>query len=343
MSDLRARLKRWPKIDLHRHLEGSLRLETLAEVARQHGVGLPGYEVETIRPYVQVTEGEPHTYSNFLAKFGVLRYFYQTQQVVERVTYEAVADAAADNVRYLELRFTPTALADQRNFSVEDVTGWVIGSVREAEQDHDIRVGLILNMNRHENLDVGWEIARLAVRHKDQVVGLDLGGDEVEFSARPFAPLFQHAKREGLGITVHAGEWQGSENIAESVNYLGAQRIGHGVRAIENADVVNLLCRRRIALEICPTSNLLSGVVPSPSDHPLTDLLDSGIAITINTDDPSISNIDLTDEYALAVSELGLTTDNLKQAVVNAAKAAFLPPDERAELATWFEGALVDL
>ncbi len=343
MSELRARLKSWPKIDLHRHLEGSLRLQTMAEVAELHGIDLPGHEIETIRPYVQMTAGEPHTYRNFLAKFGVLRFFFQTRQIVERVTYEAVADAAADHVRYLELRFTPSALGNQGNFSMDDVTQWVIGSVREAEQDHDIRVGLLLNMNRHENVAVGWEIARLAIRHRDQVVGLDLGGDEVAFSARPFAPLFRHAKEQGLGITVHAGEWKGSENIAESVEHLGAQRIGHGVRAIENSDVVDLILNRQIALEVCPTSNLQSGVVPGPSHHPLADLIDAGIAVTINTDDPSISNIELTDEYVLAISQLGLTADNLKRALLSAAQAAFLPPDERAEMVAWFDGALRDL
>jgi adenosine deaminase len=343
MSDLRSMFKTWPKIDLHRHLEGSLRLETLSEVAQEHGVNLPGYEVETIRPYVQMTEEEPHTYRNFLAKFRVLRHFYQTQQVVERVTYEAVADAADDNVRYLELRFTPSALGNVGNFSMEDVTRWVIRSVREAERDHDIRVGLILNMNRHEDISIGREIAYLAMRYKGDIVALDLGGDEVAFSARPFAPLFQQAKKEGLGITVHAGEWKGSENIIESVEYLCAERIGHGVRAIENSDVVRFVRERGIALEICPTSNLQSGVVSSPSHHPLADLLDLGIAITINTDDPSISNIDLTDEYVLAVSKLGLTIDNLKQAILNAARAAFLQPDERGELVAWFEQALADL
>jgi adenosine deaminase len=341
MSDLRRKFKEWPKIDLHRHLEGSLRLDTLSEIAKEHGVDLPGYEVETIRPLVQITDGEPFTYRNFLSKFRVLRHFYKTQEVVERVTYEAVADAAADNVRYLELRFTPSALGNLGQFSLEDVTKWVIRSVRQAERDHEIRVGLILNMNRHEDLEVGRRIAELAIRYQGDIVALDLGGDEVAFSTRPFAPLFKRAKDAGLGITVHAGEWKGSENIIESIEYLGAERIGHGVRIIENSDVVRYVRERGITLEICPTSNLQSGVVSSFHHHPLADLLDLGLSITINTDDPSISDIELTDEYCAAVSYLGLSEDGLRKAILNAVRAAFLPENDKVELQKWFERALL--
>jgi adenosine deaminase len=169
---------------------------------------------------------------------------------------------------------------------------------------------------------------------------LDLGGDEVAFSARPFAPLFQRAKEAGLGITVHAGEWKGSENIIESIEHLGADRIGHGVRIIENSDVVRFVRDRNISLEICPTSNIQSGVVSSFLHHPLADLLDLGLSITINTDDPSISNIELTDEYCVAVNDLGLTEDGLKMAILNAASAAFMPDAERIELVSWFTAAL---
>ena len=135
-----------------------MRLDTMSDIAREYDVDLPSYEVEAIRPYVQMTDDEPHTYRNFLAKFRVLRHFYQTQQVVERVTYEAVVDAAEDNVRYLELRFTPSALGNIGKFSLEDVTQWVIRSVREAEANHDIRVGLIMNMNRHEDISIGRQM-----------------------------------------------------------------------------------------------------------------------------------------------------------------------------------------
>jgi len=333
-------LKQWPKIDLHRHLEGSLRLDTLSDIAREHGVDLPGYEVETIRPYVQMAD-EPYTYRHFLAKFGVLRHFYKTREIIERIAYEAVADAAEDQVKYLELRFTPSAAANVRGFRLEDVTQWVISSVRKAEADHDIKVGLIMSMNRHEDMAIGKEIAELAIQYRDEIAGLDLAGDEVAFSALPFSPLFHRAKEAGLGITVHAGEWQGSENIIESIEHLHPDRIGHGVRAIENSRAIRIIKDRNVTLEICPTSNHQSGVVEKLNEHPLADLQNLGLLITINTDDPSVSNIVLSDEYELAVTELGLTIAGLKQAIMNAARAAFLPAGEKEELESWFKQALI--
>lgn len=337
--DLREQLKKWPKIDLHRHLEGSLRLETLSEIALEHGIDLPGYDVDTIRPYVQITN-EPRTHQHFLAKFRMLRRFFCSRQVVERIAYEAVADAAADNVRYFELRFTPKALSSVGDYALEEVVQWVIGAVRRAERDHSVRANLIISMNRHEELALGWETAELALQYRDDIVGLDLAGDEVAFSARPFAPIFQRAKDAGLGITIHAGEWKGSENVVESITHLCADRVGHGVRAIENPAVVRLLRQRGTALEICPTSNLQSGAVPGVDQHPLTDLMELGLNITINTDDPGVSNIELTDEYHLAVHQLGLSLENLKRTILNAARSAFLPVEDKEELVEWFGQAL---
>jgi adenosine deaminase len=339
MLDLRSQLGNWPKIDLHRHLEGSLRLETLSEIARDYGIDSPEYGVEAIRPRVQVTE-EPYSQRRFLSKFEALRHFFRTQELIERVTCEAVADAAQDNVRYLELRFTPSALAKERGFTLEQVTQWVVRAARRAETAHEIRVNLIMSMNRHEPLSTGKRTMELAMRSRGSVVGLDLAGDEALYSARPFASLFQEAKEAGLGITIHAGEWMGPENIIESVEHLNADRIGHGVRAVEDSDAVRLLRERNIALEICPTSNLQSGVVRSPRTHPMSELLRLGLPITINTDDPSVSGITLTDEYVLAVKELGLTLADLRRTILSAARAAFLPVEERAELVDWFEQAL---
>ncbi len=339
MSDLRAQLKKWPKIDLHRHLEGSIRLETLAEIAQEHGMDLPGYEAEAIRPHVQVTEG-PYTHNRFLAKFRVLRRFYRTPEIVDRMAYEAIADAAEDNVRYLELRFTPSALASAGGFPLEDVVQWVIRAVYQAADDAGIQAGLIVSINRQDGLAIAEQSTDLAIKYKGKIVGLDLTGDEVAFAARPFGPLFQRAKQAGLGITVHAGEWKGSDNITESIEHLHADRIGHGVRAIEDVNVVRSLKERKITLEVCPTSNVQSGVVRSADLHPFRDLFDLGLSITLNTDDPSVSDITLTDEYVLAVEELGLPLASLKQAILNAAHAAFLPEEAKSDLVAWFRQAL---
>ncbi|MCI0399557.1 MAG: adenosine deaminase [Chloroflexi bacterium] len=325
-----------PKIDLHRHLEGSLRLDTLAEIAREHGMELPADDIESLRPYVQVTNDPPSSKS-FLAKFEVLRRFYRSPEAVARITYEAIADAAADNIHYLELRFSPQALARVRGFPLEDVTDWVIEAAQRASQACHIEVGLIITLVRHEKVELARKVAGIAFDRRDRgIVGIDLAGDEVNYPSHPFRSIFRQARELNMGITVHAGEWTGAETARNAMEELYAARLGHGVRAVENFEVLQLVREREVALEICLTSNLQTGVVRSISHHPLLDLLDLGIRVTLNTDDPSVSDSTLTDEYQVAVQALGLGYRELRQMILNAAAAAFLPPDGRERLIQHF-------
>jgi len=330
--NLRQELYALPKVDLHRHLEGSLRLKTLAEIAQEHGLDLPSYDIEQLRPYVQVTN-DPPDFHRFLEKFRLLRRFYTTPEAVKRVAYEAVADAAEDNVRYLELRLNPEALAEARRFSLSDVADWVIEAVHQAQADYDIQVRLIAMIRRDKSLENAWEIARLAIERRDDgFVGLDLAGDEVNYPATPFISVFQAAKEAGLGITIHAGEHGSAENVREAICEMGADRIGHGVRSIENHQVIQLLREHKTVLEVCPTSNLQTGVMHSFAHHPLRDLYYLGVRATINTDDPSVSDTTLTDEYLVAVMGIGIAIPDIKQMILYAAEGAFLPPDEKAAL-----------
>jgi len=340
LTSLRAQLHGLPKVDLHRHLEGSLRLQTLAEIAQEHGIDLPSHDIEYLRPFVTVTNEEPD-FHRFLEKFRILRHFYATQAAVERVAYEAVADAAADNIKYLELRFNPVALARQQDFSLDQVTTWVCGAVATAQRDCGVRTNLILQIGRDENLDTAFEIADVALAHrKDGVVGLDLAGDEVEYSARRFAEVFQRAQQEGLYVTVHAGEAGVAENVREAIELLGAQRIGHGVRSIDNSDIVQLVRNRGVTLEVCLTSNLQTGVERRIWQHPLPDLVALNLRVTLNTDDPSVSDTTLTDEYLIAMVALGVTLEQIKHAIMTAVEGSFQPPDERKQLAEWFRTEL---
>jgi adenosine deaminase len=330
---LREVLQAMPKVDLHRHLEGSLRLETLAEAAYEHGVDLPSYDIEKLRPLVQMVDGDPYDFHLFLGKFNLLRRFYSCREAVERVAYEAVADAAEDNVLYLELRFSPASLAMAQDFSLDEVTEWVIKAVNRAQQDHQITVKLIVSVLRDFGRDVAEDVVEVAIAYRDRgIVGLDLAGDEVHYPGRPFAGPFRRAKAAGLGVTVHAGEAMGPERVREAITDLEADRIGHGVRAIENSDVLQLVLQRGVALEVCPTSNLQTGVVRSLGMHPLRDLYRLGLHVTLNTDDPSVSNTTLTDEYAVAIQSIGLTMIELKNIILNGIRAAFLPAREKARL-----------
>ena len=332
-----------PKIDLHRHLEGSLRLETLLEIAREFGLDLPASDVEKLRPFVQITD-DPPNHEVFLSKFQVLRHFYRSPETISRLAYEAVADAALDNIHYLELRFSPQALARVRGFDLAEATDWVITAVQQASRDFNIQVGLIITLVRHEPVAQAHQVAHIAYdRVGKGIVGIDLAGDEVKYPPAPFTPIFKTAKEVGLGVTVHAGEWASAVGVRQAIEELYADRVGHGVRAIENSWVLKLIQERAVALEVCLTSNLQTGVVHSVSHHPLVDMLDLNLLATLNTDDPSVSNLTLTDEYEVAVQELGLPYLQLRRMVMNAASAAFLPEEDRQKLTAYFQDVLPDV
>jgi adenosine deaminase len=340
-SEIWQTLWAWPKIDLHRHLEGSIRLPTLIEVAREYDIPLPTYDEAELRPHVQMTEQDPGTSVAFLNKFEVLRRFYCSLEVIQRLAREAVEDAAGDNVKYLELRFTPHALARYKNYDYRDVISSVSQGVRQAEAAHDIRVKLIISVNRHESVDIAHDVLDAALRSGGtDIVAIDLAGQEVGYSARRFDAFFERANSEGLRETVHAGEWDGPENVREAVAVLDADRIGHGVRALEDPAVVQLVRERGVTLEVCPTSNLQTGAVGRVEDHPLPRLIAHDLLTTINTDDPSICDITLTDELAMAHVALGLSLEQLRRTILNAAQAAFIPHDERAALVAQFRHRL---
>jgi len=321
-----------PKVELHRHLEGSLRLSTMLDVARQHGVTVP-VSVLNLSGLVQVQDQDPLTFNNFLKKFQTLRLFYRSPEVIHRITREAVEDAAKDNIRHLELRFTPVALSRAEGFPLHDVMDWVMDSAAEAAKKYKIKVGLIASVNRHESVELAEQVAWLAVEHvRNGMVGMDLAGNEAEFSSLPFAGLFKEARQSGLHITIHAGEWGPAKNVREAIEDLGAERIGHGVRVMEDGDVVALAREHGTVFEVCVTSNYQSGVVTTLNEHPMPRMLDAGLKVTVNTDDPSVSRITLAHEYQRVTEDLKVPLDTLKQCVLTAAQSAFLNDAEKKKL-----------
>jgi adenosine deaminase len=321
-----------PKVELHRHLEGSLRVPTMMEIVRAHDLDVKntGY----LRPLVQVEHEDPYTFENFLSKFGTLRLFYKSPEIIRRITWEAVEDAVLDNIRYLELRFTPVALSRAEGFPMAQVVDWVIESVNEATRGFEILVRLIISINRHESISQAQEAVKIALDRKKQgIVGIDLAGNEAEFSAKPFQDLFIDAKRKGLKLTIHAGEWGGAENVRQAIEVLGADRIGHGIRVLENPEIVALAKERGTLFEVCVTSNHHSGAVENLLDHPIQRMINAGLNVTINTDDPSISRINLSSEYQTLHEQFGIPSEVLKERVQAAVEGAFLPRELRKRLA----------
>ncbi len=327
-----ATLTALPKIELHRHFEASARLTTLAEIARDASLDLPT-DPDALRPLVQIVPGQPRTWQNFLSKFRILRQFFLSEAVIMRITREIVEDAADDGLCYLELRFTPAALCSASGLPIDGLMTCVCDAAAQAARQQGLQVALIASVNRHEDVTYAWQVINAAIGYRDRgLVAVDLAGNEAQFPARSFAPVLHHARAHGLYLTVHAGEWAGPDSIAYAVHALQADRIGHGIRILEDPALLADLVKGQIPLEICPTSNLCSGVVSSLSDHPLPELTRRGLLTTINTDDPLVCDVNLSQQFVQVMQHMPITLDDIKACMLRAASAAFLPTAEREAL-----------
>jgi adenosine deaminase len=321
----------FPLVELHRHLDGNVRIETILDLARQHGLDLPTWTVEALRPHVQITEREP-SLVHFIAKFELLRRVMVDYTAVRRIVRENLEDAVREGIDAIELRFSPYFMAEEHGLDTFGVVEAVCDALEEG-RDLPVRAKLIGIISRHYGPEVGRLELAAALRGRDRgVVALDLAGDEANFPGELFVEHFRLAREGGLHVIAHAGEAAGAESVRQAVLGLGAERIGHGIRSIEDPAVLDLLAERGIPLEVCPTSNLHTSTVATYRDHPLPALLERGLAVTLNTDDPSISGIDLAHEYRVAVDEIGLTERDLRRMQETALQAAFLSAEERAAL-----------
>ncbi len=329
---LRDQIERLHKVDLHRHLEGSMRLDTLLAIARRYDMDLPR-EREALQAIVQIQPGRSMNSSSFLSRFDTLRGFFRSPEIIHRITREAISDAAADHVCYLEMHFTPRALAQTANFQLEEIFDWVVTASHEAAEAYGVELGLIASVNRHEELPFAEQVVRFAVeRMQDGIVGVDLAGDEVNSPAEPFFPVFREAGEAGLGITIHAGEWAGPENVRNAIENMGADRIGHGFHVLDDPQVASMARERRTVFEVCLTSNMYTGVITDIRKHPLPKMIQSGLHVTLNSDDPGVFNICLTDELALAVGALDLSMESLKGLMLSGAQASFRSRELNAAL-----------
>ncbi|MGD8814030.1 MAG: adenosine deaminase [Anaerolineales bacterium] len=337
-------LARMPKVDLHRHLGGSLRIASLLELAHNSDVELTG-GAERLLERIQVCDSDPKTPENFLNKFVVLREFLHSPELICRLTREVVEDAAADHVRYMELHFTPFSFAQPYGFRLQDVFDWVTASVAEAAEANGIRVSLVATINRRERVEDAEDVVQLACDRLGRgIVGLGLAGDERSYPADPFLPLFQAARQAGLGITVHAGEWTDARSVRHALEEIEADRIGHGICVLDDPDLVALAREKRVVFEVCPTSNVHTGAIAIFHEHPLPQMIASGLRVTLNSDDPSVSGIRLTDEYAQVVQHLDFSVETIKGMILTSVQAAFLPPQEKLAMeadfiANLFEGS----
>ncbi|MBN1264959.1 MAG: adenosine deaminase [Anaerolineales bacterium] len=320
-----------PLIDLHRHLDGSVRLETILDLGRQHGIPLPAWDAEGIRREVQITENQPGVMA-FLEKFRWMTAVMVNTEACYRIAYENVEDAAKEGIDYLELRFSPAFMSKGHGLNPADVVEAVAAGVKAAQHDSGVGVNLIGIISRTYGVEEGWKEFQALFTHRDSITALDLAGDEIKYPAEMFSEHFKKARDTGWYITVHAGESAGPESIWQALRDLKANRIGHGIHALEDPALVDVLREQRIGIETNLTSNVQTSSVADYASHPLRIFLEKGLMATINTDDPGISGIDLRYEYEVAAPKAGITREQTRILQQNALAVAFLSETEKEAL-----------
>lgn len=321
-----------PLIDLHRHLDGSVRLETILDLGRQHNLPLPSFEIESLRPHVQITEPQPGIMA-FLQRFKWMTGVLVDAEACRRIAYENVEDARREGIDYIELRFSPWFMAQPHGLHPAAVVEAVADGAESGARDFGVKVKLIGILSRHFGPEIASGELNALLHHKTRLVALDLAGDEANWPGGLFVEHFRRARQAGWHITVHAGEGGGPENVWQAIHELGATRIGHAVRAAEDPALLEHMRVNGIGIEANLTSNVQTSTVPDFISHPLKHFLEAGLLATINTDDPGISAITLPHEYAVAAPAAGLSPQQIRQAQANALTIAFLTEQERAELA----------
>ncbi len=338
-----ATIRRAPKAVLHEHLDGGLRPTTLVELAAEGGyAGLPTTDPATLSHWFKPAPGDPErslerVLEGFVHTIGVM----QTRDAIERVAAESAADLASDGIVYAEVRFAPEQHL-QRGLTLDEVVEAALAGARRGAAGSGITVGLLLTAMRQAARST--EIAELAVRHRDEgVVGFDIAGPEAGYPPTRHLDAFRVIARENFHCTIHAGEGFGLPSIHEALQECGAERLGHGVRIVDDITtredgrvVLGRLAAyvrdRRVPLEMCPTSNVDIGIVPDLASHPIELLRRLRFRVTLNADNRLISAITLSEEFANMVAAFGWTLDDMEWLTLNAMKSAFIPFDARLRI-----------
>lgn len=321
----------FPLCDLHRHLDGSIRLQSILDLAEQHGIALPARTLDTLRPHVQVMGAESGL-MEFIAKFHYLTEVLVDADACQRISRENVEDAAREGIDYIELRFSPWFMAQAHQLNPAEVVEAVVDGVRQGEAMTGVKAQLIGILSRTYGPGACMAELEALLSQREGLVALDLAGDEKKFPAALFREHFQRGRDAGMHITVHAGEADGAHSVWSAIRDLGAERIGHGIRSAEDERLLDFLADRGIGLEVCLTSNVQTSTVAGFSSHPARLLLQAGVKLNLNTDDPGISGIDLPHEYQVAAPLAGLSPTMTRQAQVHALDMAFLSAEEKSAL-----------
>ena len=326
-SDLRS----LPKVELHRHLEGTVRLSTILDLAREAGAALPADTAEGLGPFAQILEPVA-SLEEALERFALAQGSFRSYEAVRRIAFEAVEDLSRDNVRLAELRFSPDFLCGPGGLDWDRAMDAILDGIERARSaGHDVAVGLIAITSRNLGIDSAKRTVEFTLRHREHLVGFDIAGPELGYPPATYADVLKPIRDGGIPLTTHYGESGPPEYPREAIEALGTMRLGHGVSVALDPTVTELAIERGVTLEMCPTSNWLTQAVPTMADHPARRLLREGARVTINTDNPGLFALDLTHELEVARDEIGFTEGDLRAATRNAVEASFLPEEVKAE------------
>ncbi len=326
----RELLHRLPKAELHCHLDGSLRPETLLDLGREFDRPMPAPDADSLREYMTVDDAR--NLEDYLERFAITLSVMQTEPALERIAYELAEDAARDGVRYIEVRYAPV-LNVREGLSLEQAVEAPLRGLARAEAEHGIKGRVIVTAIRDMAPSVSQELAELAVAYRHRgVVGFDLAGGEAGNPAKAHRSAFEYARCHDLACTCHAGEGDGADSVRQAVHVCGAHRIGHATRLIEDTSLTDYCNDHRIALEICLTSNVQTRAADSYASHPFREYYDRGLNVVLNTDNRLMSGVTLTDEYVHAAEALDFGFDELARVALNGFESCFLPYEERMQL-----------
>src|SRR5688572_2954836 len=301
----RELLRALPKAELHCHLDGSVRPETMLELAREYGQTMPADDPDALREHMVVKDA--HNLEEYLERFAITLSVMQRAEAIERIAYELAVDASRDGVRYLEVRYAPV-LNIREGLSLDEAVESAARGLAHAEREQDIVARIIVCGLRHLEPGVSLGLAKLAVAHRQRgVVGFDLAGGERGHPASVHSEAFAYARQHDLAVTVHAGEGDGADSVRQAIHVCGAHRLGHATRLIEDESLTSYVNDRRIALEVCLTSNVQTHATESFDAHPVRRYFDRGMNVVLNTDNRLMSDTTLTDEYLIAARHHGFT------------------------------------
>ena len=323
--------RRLPKAELHCHLDGSLRPDTILELAAEQDIELPAKNSDELRAIISIGD-RVRSLEHYIDRFEIPLNVLQTPEALERVAYELAEDAWNDGVRYIEVRYSPS-LHTRKDMTGGDSIEAVKRGLDRAEADLNIRTGIIICGIRNISPEISLRLADLAVQFKHKgVVGFDLAGAEENFPAKHHQEAFFMILKNNINTTLHAGEAFGPDSIHQAIHYCGAHRIGHGTRLLEDQDLMHYVNDHRIALEVCLLSNVQTRTVRSLEEHPFKYYFEQGIRVTLNTDNRLVSNTTLSEEYLRAKETFDLSLNDFRDIIINGFKSAFLSHQERRDM-----------